>query len=480
MNNLQNKKLHISGERDSHEQGDRKSRSYNGLRKHSLIVGATLAVALLTIALMSNALFLFLLSPSTSAHVATTSNRRTSVHVAVTGNGRIYGQLLDGTKNNAPLVGQTVTLQVAQLGNGNDLATATTDAHGNYNFPSLSTDKTLNYAVYIHYQNAQYVSNIVTLDSKPVQQLNLTVYDATSDSSKLAIVDSTILIHEPDTQKGIITVSEFFDFENLNRYTYVGSLDASKGKPNALLFSLPVGARNVVLSQGFGGYNVIQVDRGFASNVALLPGTSQLAFSFNVPYSSTSYDLSYMAFYPTVSVSVLVPPDLQANSALLTSSGLITSNNQPYRVLKGSNLLTNQGFRVALNGLHLPASTTAPQFNTGLIWLVVAVLLMCAIILVTAFVYRWQSTRSGHGSRGKAKQGPEKTDKRDSTEKHTHPGRKSGGKPRDEQEALLKELLTLDKSHEAGKLSKAEYQARRSKIKARLRELMREQETAHR
>ncbi len=421
--------------------------------------------------LLCNIIFFFLLSPSASAHIT------------ATGNGRIYGQLLDSTKNNALLAGQTVTLQVAQLGNGSDLATATTDAHGDYNFPKLSTDKTLNYAVYIHYQNAQYVSDIITLDSKPVQQLNLTVYDATSNSSKLAIVDSTILIHEPDTQKGIITISEFFDFENLDRYTYVGSLDASKGKPNALLFSLPVGARNVVLSQGFGGYNVIQVDRGFASNVALLPGTSQLAFSFDVPYNSTSYDFSYTAFYPTLSVSALVPPDLEANSALLTSAGLITTNNQPYHVFKGSNLLANQGFRVALNGLHLPATASIPQFNTGLIWLVVAVLLMCAIILVTAFVYRWQNARTGHNTHGKAKPNHKQIDKQDRVErgeKHEHSEHKAGGKAHNEQEALLKELLTLDKSYEAGKLSKAEYQARRSKIKVRLRELMREQETAHR
>lgn len=431
---------------------------------------------LLTLALLCNMLFLFLLSPTASAHVA------------MTGNGRIYGQLLDGTRNNAPLAGQKVTLQVAQLGNGSDLATAITDAHGNYNFPNLSTDKTLNYAVYINYQGAQYVTDTITLDTKPVQQLNLTVYDTTSDSSKLAVVDTMILFHEPDVQKGLITISEFFDFENLNHYTYVGSLDASKGKPNALLFSLPKGARNVTLSQGFGGYTVIQVDQGFASNVALLPGTSQLAFSFDVPYGSTSYDFSYTAFYPTVAVSVLVPPDLQANSALLTSSGLLTVNNQPYHVFKGSNLLANQGFHVALNGLHLPPTVNVPvQTNTGLLWLVVALLLMCAIIVVTAFVYRWQNARARRDTHAKSKtphrQKRTETERAERTEKaeqHQHAEREHVGKQHSTQEALLKELLELDKAYEAGKLSKADYQARRSKTKARLRALMREQEMTHR
>src|SRR5205085_8210950 len=53
-------------------------------------------------------------------------------HAASTG--RIFGQLLDGTNKNAPIPGQTVTLQVAQGNNAKDLASVTTDVHGSYSF----------------------------------------------------------------------------------------------------------------------------------------------------------------------------------------------------------------------------------------------------------------------------------------------------------------------------------------------------------
>src|SRR5437764_6812665 len=174
----------------------------------------------------------------------------TSAHTFAN-NGRIFGQLLDGTKNNAPVAGQTVTLQLAQGITAQDFATATTDAQGAYSFDNLRTDKTMSYAVYIRYQGAQYVSDVVSLDSKPVQQVNLRVYEATTSTAKVAVVQTTILLHEPDAQIGMITVSELFFFKNLDISTYVGSLDASHGKPNALLFSLPSGARNVSLSCGF-------------------------------------------------------------------------------------------------------------------------------------------------------------------------------------------------------------------------------------
>ena len=44
-----------------------------------------------------------------------------------------------------------------------------------------------------------------------------------------------------------------------------------------------------------------------------------------------------------------------------------------------------------------------------------------------------------------------------------------------QQQALLRELLELDKAYEAGKLKKAAYQERRAKTKARLRALMSEE-----
>src|SRR5579872_334232 len=55
------------------------------------------------------------------------------------GGGRIAGQLLDGTRKNAPVVGQSVTLQMAQGNTSQDLSTVKTDAHGAYTFSNLAT-----------------------------------------------------------------------------------------------------------------------------------------------------------------------------------------------------------------------------------------------------------------------------------------------------------------------------------------------------
>jgi hypothetical protein len=65
----------------------------------------------------------------------------------------------------------------------------------------------------------------------------------------------------------------------------------------------------------------------------------------------------------------------------------------------------------------------------------------------------------------------ENTEKSDKTEK----GKQEVGA--ESEEALLRQLLKLDKAYGAGKLKKADYEQRRAKLKARLRAIMSEKVT---
>ena len=396
-----------------------------------------------------------------------------SAHAA--GPGRIFGQLLDGTNKNAPVARQSVTLQMAQGNTATDLASVTTDARGSYGFGNLSTGKTISYALYIRYQGAQYNSALITLNTKPVQQVNLTVYQATTSTANMAIVRATVLLHKPDAQKGIIPVSELFIFRNLDLRTYVGSLDASHGKPNALRFSLPHTARNVSLGKGFDGYKAIQVDRGFATDAPVPPGDSQFAFTFDVPYTLSSYDFDHTIVYPTVQLALLIPPEIHATSDTLKGQGPVGTNQDTYNLLQANALLANKQVHVQLDGLPAitPATnSTAPNPTTN--WLIVVLLIMAIILFGTWFLYR---SAHRHASRKKRSQQKQQRQHRQQQGKNVSVPAKTA-KTADNEQVLLQELLVLDKALEAGKITKAVYQERRAKTKARLRALMSEKVTS--
>jgi len=390
-----------------------------------------------------------------------------SVPAHAAGTGHITGQLLDGSNHNAPLASQQITLQMAEGNNTRDLATATTDAQGTFSFDNLSIDKTISYAVYIRYQGAQYVSGLMTLDSNPSPRLNLTVYQATQSTDNIAVVDATVLVHEPNLQKGTITVSEVFEFMNLNNRTYVGPLDASKGRPNALSFSLPSGTKSITLGKGFPGYQVIQVDRGMASDAAILPGQNEFSFSFEVPYSASTLDLNYTTMYPTVLLTFLIPPDIHASSHELSSQGVVPDKDQHlYNRFVANALPANKNIQLHLEGLAINT-----PLNIGVVWLIVAILLMSAVVSVTWFLLRAKHHRSAAQFQKRREQVYKKNERNGVDQEFANKKRKSSISV-DRKQKLLEDLLELDQAYEAGKLSKAAYQERRNKTKAQLRSLM--------
>ena len=416
-------------------------------------------------------------------------------HAFAASNGRIYGQLLNGTNQNAAVAGQSVTLQVAQGNSARDLAKVTTDAHGAFSFPNLATDSSTGYALFTDYEGAQYTSNLIHLDKKPVQQVNLTIYEATTSTKDIAVAQATILFQKPDTSKNSVTVSELYVFQNLTTHTYVGSLNTGNGtsKPNALLFSLPVGARNVSLSDSFNGYHAVAVGTGFASDAALPPGSSEYSFTFDIPYSSSTYDFRYDVMLPTVQLSLMVPTELHATSSALSSQGITTANNHPYLLLQGQQLLQGNEVHAEIDGLPVNKALIPADNNINPLipWLIAGLLVMLAILAVTWFLYRSrrQSRSRGRARYGKAVIGkatkdakpakPVKAEKPAQSPQPKVTANENGGKsknPREQEQALLQELLALDKSFEAGKISKTVYQEKRARTKARLRALLSEKE----
>ena len=284
-----------------------------------------------------------------------------------------------------------------------------------------------------------------------------------------------MLIREPDVQRGVLTVSEVFALQNLNNRAYVGSFDASKGKPNALRFTLPQGAKNIALGKGFDGYHVIQVDRGFASDAALLPGSNEFSFSFELPYTTTTYDFQYETIYPTVQLSFLVDPNLHASVNTLKAGGVVEANNHSYLVFKGTVLPARQQITLHLEGLPQSKNASAPSFNATTIWLLVGGVLLCALIALTWFLYRSRRRPASVAATNRRSSG------RSRAAMPMDTGKRQTATSREErQEKLLQELLQLDKDYEAGKLTKPVYEERRSKTKARLRTLMSEREASKR
>jgi len=181
-----------------------------------------------------------------------------------------------------------------------------------------------------------------------------------------------------------------------------------------------------------------------------------------------------------VLLTFLAPPQIQAGSDILTSQGPITSDQQTFNLLQAKALLAGKEVHVQLAGLptpplvqRTPATTTS---NPGMPWLVVVLLIMAAILSITGVIYRSMRRQAALPSKKLAGKTRTKQPVQVQRQQKAAPV-KQGNKTGKSEQALLQELLELDKTYETGKIKKTVYQERRAKLKAQLRALMSEKVT---
>ena len=179
--------------------------------------------------------------------------------------------------------------------------------------------------------------------------------------------------------------------------------------------------------------------------------------------------------YPTVNLTLLVPLNIHASSAALDSQGPVNANQQTFQQFNAKKLLADTEFHVQLDGLPVSQQAANPQsLNPNTRWIILAILLMLAIVGATWLVYQL--------SRRQATKRRKQTSQTLRGRRDTVTAKKGSGdrlssndalpSQNDQQEALLQELLRLDKAYEAGTIKKAEYTEQRARIKTELRSLI--------
>lgn len=167
----------------------------------------------------------------------------------------------------------------------------------------------------------------------------------------LAIGRRAITILEADPSSRTLTIFERLELRNEGDAPFVPTTGGSQGPMGLLRFALPGNAFDLTLDERLSAYDVIQVDRGFASLLPLPPGTTDVNFSYRVPYAGGEYELSANAAYPTASVWLLVPADFPTSTTEMRLDRTVDVGRQRYNVLLADNLTAGQRASVSIAGL---------------------------------------------------------------------------------------------------------------------------------
>ncbi len=175
--------------------------------------------------------------------------------------------------------------------------------------------------------------------------------DQPGGAPPLTITRRAITVVEAEADSHTLAVFERVELRDGGDAPFVPSTDGGQGPMGLLRFALPPNAFDLTLDQQLDAYDVIQVDRGFASLMPVPPGATAVNFSYRIPYAGARYELNTNAVYPTDSLWVLVPADFATDSGDLALQTTADIGRQRFKVLTAENLGAGQRVGVTLGGL---------------------------------------------------------------------------------------------------------------------------------
>jgi hypothetical protein len=360
------------------------------------------------------------------------------------GEGVIEGQVTNGTAG-APaesVAGLEVALYEVVGGSPVPLATTTSDAEGWFRFEGLATHPDLSYSFQVEYEGIVYGAQSGFPADETLLHVAATVYETTTSDSNIVVDRQHVIV---DFGAGTALFQELYIFNNTGDRIYVGEAGTT------LRFSLPDGAADLSFSDAETEAHMVQTDSGLAFVRPVMPGQSQVMYSYDLPYDGTALAVSRRVLYPTSSLDLLV-----ANAGVLVESpqmayqGVTGGDQTAYQHFSAENLPGETVVELRLSGSPQEAGGTAggrTGWSRGLYEFGPMMALALGLLggLLPFAQRRW-------GRR------PEPA-----AEREVDPGTQRG--------ELLHLLADLDDAFAEGRLDEESYRQLRGKMKGRLRDV---------
>jgi hypothetical protein len=265
----------------------------------------------------------------------------------------------------------------------------------------------------------------------------LRVWEPTTDPAAVIVLRNDMFVVPT---KGGVAVIESVTIVNQTDRGYVGrSGRDGDGIAPSFGFALPAEAEQGGVRIRDSNLDIpalVRTDFGFGITAAIPPGETRVTFSYQVPGSGGSFDLSRTALYGTAESSIYAAPPLEIESNRLVERGTVTLSDRTYtRWTTRSRLDAGDPIQVIARA----EANFSPWLVAGIVAAVVGALLIGAVAFFRAMRRREPKVPADPRANGR-------------------------------RERYLREIAELDISYSRGVIGQKEWMSRRNELKARLDE----------
>jgi hypothetical protein len=287
------------------------------------------------------------------------------------------------------------------------------------------------YVVGSTYQDVVYVDWVeVAPDAREVNA-SLTIYESIGTEPGLRFEQSAVVVSEVDASGHTLSILEVHSLVNPSDRTFTPRADGPGGRSGLLVFGLPPNAFDLRPESGLDPNQLVQINLGFASLNPVLPGRSEIAFRYRVPYAESPFAIDRTVRYPVNQFRVLSALDgPPVASSQLAEAPPADIGGRQYRALAGGPFDNGDAIQLRVQDLPLP-----PVILGGLPPLAAAGAGVAAGLVVLAMAWR----------------------KRTKTAVAVSPAT-------NDEEVLIEQLVELDMRRDSGQIADAEYQEQREQL----------------
>jgi len=221
-------------------------------------------------------------------------------------NGRVFGTVLNGSRDNMPVPEQEVMLQKYVQGQKVESFQmhSVTNAAGQYSFDGLGTGENITYYPTTVFYDIEYGGRIVQLTTDILQQESEVVVFETTGLDTAITVSMHHVIIEPGM--GNLNVREVLYFTNHSTYSFVGTDRLSGDKKKVLELETHPAATEVELGGDLMSCCAIRQENKIFDTMEFQPGTRSVVLSYIVPYQGDRITWEKSIYYPTDNFDVFL------------------------------------------------------------------------------------------------------------------------------------------------------------------------------
>lgn len=320
--------------------------------------------------------------------------------------GGLKVEVRNGTPGGGSVPGLPLTVYEIEGEESRAIVRGETDDQGRASWPDFTGKVSARYAVSTTFQGVAYTTEPAALPDPAGGAVVLPVFDASSDDTGVRVATMGMVIIGVDAPTQQIQILETLTLRNDGVRTFLPGTGGPRGPMGLLRFGLPEGAGNLTPDGRLAGHTIIQVETGFATDLPVPPGDTDVTYTYEVAYGALAEGgyalLTKNLPYPTELLRLLsVPGDFTIQSAQLADRGLATVGSRQYRQHEGRDLPARSEISVELRNLPL----MLPALRPGNPWLQVIVgMLLLLAVTFPIFYARRAKTRPAMASTATAAQ----------------------------------------------------------------------------